>query len=129
MVTRLAIWSPLAFLPAFLIAGLSYWSIPLKQLSLPSSLSLAGYAAVFLCAYAARAFGRVPALAAIALAGAALPAVVIVRIVVDVARHPDTHGLAGIEVAIALFVGLACAVPGGLIGMLASPRRARAARA
>ena len=107
-----------ALVPTFLVLGVPYWSVPVGELSLPSSLPGAGLVLVALAALGLCASGRVPFLLACPLAAAAVPAVVFARVVVDGMREPTSHNLWPIELVIAGFLGLACAVPGAALGAL-----------
>lgn len=64
------------------------------------------------------AFGRVPLLAAAAVTTGSLIAIVIARIVVDVAGDPTSHNLWPLELVIAGVIGGVASLAGASLGML-----------
>jgi hypothetical protein len=102
----------------FLIIGIPYWMIPYNQVNLPNALftpalMLVTLSALFLYISRVTGFWR-----AILFAGGAIPAVVVVRIFVEVMQRPTSHNLWPFEVVIALLLALVCAGAGALAGWL-----------
>lgn len=117
--------SSLAFCAACTAVGLPYWSLPYRELGLPHALIAPGLLVVFaaallLCVGGSASIGRATLIAAVSV-----PAAVAARVVVEGLRDPTSHNLWPIELAIALFVGIACALPGGLSGGLLRVLRKR----
>ena len=99
-------WLVAAFVIGFLAVGVPYWQIPYAKVSLPDTLYGAGLLVVGVLAAAARGFGKVRLLAVILAVGASVPAVVLVRVAVDVAKDPTAHNLWPFEFIIAALVGV-----------------------
>lgn len=104
-----------AFVVAFLAVGLPYWPLPYAQVSLPNSLSIVSLAVVFVLAAALCAATRATIRQA-CVVGAAVPAVIAARVIVEVARDPTSHNLWPFELVIGAVVGLAVAGGGALLG-------------
>jgi hypothetical protein len=118
--------TPVAFYVACALAalvscawiGVSYWSAPYRSVQLPDGLYGLGLASVCAFAFALTAWRRDRWFVVLAVMTGAVVAVVAVRIARDVASDPSSHGLAGIEVFIAGFVGLVAAAFGVACGRL-----------
>ena len=111
-------WLLIAFLIAFVGVGFRYWQLPYAQVSLPDSLYGPGLVAIAVVALMARAFGLARFWKVWLLIAAAVPAAVLVRIVVDTMADATTHNLWPIELAIAVALGLGCSLLGSLLGSL-----------
>jgi hypothetical protein len=107
-----------AFLAAFLAVGVPYWLIPYRQVNLPNALLTAGLVAVPMAALLLRSFGAAHVWLATAIAGSAVPSVVMARVVVDCVQDPTAHNLWPFEIVIALFLGFVPALAGALLGKL-----------
>ncbi len=121
-------WLAAAFLSSFLAVGLPHWQIPYAQVSLPSTLLQPGLLLVVLAAFLLRSRGAATSWQVTALLGAAVPAAVLARVIVDGLEDPTSHNLWPFEVVIALFVGLPCALFGALAGNLTSKLARKQAR-
>lgn len=86
-------WLAAAFAAGFFVVGFPYWQIPYANVSLPDTLYGAGLLAVGVLAAAARAFGKARLMAVVLVVGAAVPAAVLARVVVDTAKDPNSHNL------------------------------------
>jgi hypothetical protein len=111
-------WLAAAFVVSFFAVGFPYWQIPYAKVSLPSTLYGPGLLVVGLLAAAARAFGKARFLTVILAAGAAVPAPILARIVVDTTKDPTSHNLWPFEVIIAAVIGALCSSAGALVGSL-----------
>ncbi len=111
-------WLLIGFLVAFVGVGFPHWSLAYDDVSLPSSLHGPGLVAVGVVAMMLRAFGVARFWKVWLLVASSVPAAIMVRVVVDVARDPTSHNLWPFEIAIGLIVGLAAALAGTLIGSL-----------
>jgi len=111
-------WLLLGFTIALLGVGFPYWQIPYAQVSLPNSLFGPGLAAVFVVALLLRAFGVAKFAVAWLLVAASVPGAVMARVAIDTAADPTSHNLWPFELVIAVFVGLAAALAGALLGSL-----------
>jgi hypothetical protein len=110
-------WQP-GFAAAFFAVGVPYSQIPYNRLNLPDAVLGAGLlvlvaAAALVRVYSVRHFFRV-----VVVMGSSVPAVVIVRVIVNGLRDSTSHNLWPLEVVIAAFVGGAAAFVGALLGSL-----------
>ena len=111
-------WLLIAFLFAFVGVGFRYWQIPYSEASLPSSMYGPGLVAVAVVAMMARAFGLARFWKVWLLIAASVPLAVLARVVVETGRDPASHNLWPFEIAIAIGLGLSCALAGTLLGSL-----------
>lgn len=112
-------WQP-GFAAAFFAVGIPYWQIPYNRLNLLDAVLGAGLlvlvaAAALVRVYSSRHFFRVAV-----VMGSSVPAVVMVRVIVDGLRDSTSHNLWPFEVVIAAFVGGAAAFAGALLGSAVS---------
>jgi len=119
-------WAVLA--AGTLCVGVPFWTIPYRQVNLPDALLGPGLVvvavgALLLCALRLAPFGR-----ALLAAGAAVPAAVFLRIVVEVLRDPTSHNLWPFEMIIAVFVGATAAAAGAVPGWVIARLRSRPPR-
>ena len=82
-------WLAAAFVIGLVVVGVPYWQTRYSQVSLPDTLYGFGLLAVAILAAAARAFGNARIARVILIAGAAVPAAVLARILVEVGQRPD----------------------------------------
>lgn len=108
----------LAWLVAFLAVGLPYWSIPYGSVSLPSGLPTVGLLVVGGIALFLVASRRLSLGMSTGILGSTVPAVVLVRVVVEVAGDPTSHNLWPFELVIAGVTGVVVAGAGAGIGAL-----------
>ncbi len=111
-------WLLGAFLVGFLAVGLPYWQIPYAKANLPDSLIGFGLVIVVAAAAICRVRGKTPLLKTILVVGAAVPAAVFARVIVEGIKDPTSHNLWPFEVVIALFLGLGASAIGTLLGSL-----------
>lgn len=116
MSSKARIASALVFLLVLLLAGVPYWLTPKDRLSLPESLYGIGLALVSLASAWLQFAMRLPFFKALLLPASAPPAVVLLRVVVDVVADPTSHNLWPFEVVIALALSLPLAFLGALFG-------------
>ncbi len=114
-------WQP-GWAAAFFAVGVPYWLIPYNKVNLPDAVLGAGLFVVVAAAVLARAYSGKPFWRVVGVIGSVVPAVVMVRVAVDVSRDSTSHNLWPFEVVIAVFVGGAAALAGSLIGSLMSLR-------
>lgn len=107
-----------SFLASTLAMAISYFGLAYSQVSLPNALYGYGLALMFALAIAVRASGSAGLLLTAAVLALAPPAVVMLRIVRDVAADPTSHNLWPFEVVIAVVVGVVVATAGALVGTL-----------
>ncbi len=108
-------WQP-GFALAFFTVGVPYWLVPYNKLNLPDALLGAGLVVVFAAALAARLYSGKSFMRVVMVMGAAVPTVVMMRVVIDGVRDATSHNLWPLEVIIAIFVGGAVALMGALAG-------------
>jgi len=104
----------------FFSVGFPYWQVTYAKVSLPDTLYGAGLLVVAVLAAAARAFGKARLVTVILVVGAAVPAAVLTRVVVETAKDPTSHNLWPLELIIAAMVGIACSSAGALVGSFPS---------
>lgn len=112
-------WLAAGFAIGFFTVGLPYWQIAYSKVSLPDTLYGSGLLVVGLLAAAAHAFGKARFAPTILVVGAAVPAAVLARVVVDTATDPTSHNLWPFEFIIAAVVGMVCSSAGAAVGSLA----------
>ena len=109
-------WVIVAFLVGFLAVGLPYWQIPYAKANLPNSLIGPGLIVIVAAAAICRAGGKTPILKTILVVGAAVPAAVVARVLVEAIKDPTSHNLWPLEAVIALVLGLSTSAIGTLLG-------------
>lgn len=115
-----------AFCFSFFALGVPFWLQDYSQLTLPNSLFGVGTPVVLLSALYLRAVSNQTLRLSILAPAVAAPAVVLIRIVVEVLLMADTHNLWPFELIIAVLYGLLVAAMGGLAGaLIARLRRGR----
>ena len=118
--TTANLWLAAAFVVGFFSVGFPYWQVTYAKVSLLDTLYGAGLLVVAVLAAAARAFGKARLVAVILGVGAAVPAAVLTRVVVETAKDPTSHNLWPLELIIAAMVGIACSSAGALVGSFPS---------
>lgn len=108
-------WLP-GFAAALLAVGVPYWLTPYGKVDHPNPLLGAGLLVVVAAAALTRFYSGRPTLKVAAVMGSVFPAVVMLRVVVEVSRDPTSHNLWPFEVVITAFVGGAAALAGTLLG-------------
>lgn len=111
-------WLLLAAAASFLAVGIPYWLVPYHELNLPSGLLTPGLALVAVAPLLLRMFRLTSFWRATLMIGGSVGAVVMARVLVDVARDATSHNLWPIELVIALVIGLGCALVGAVLGSL-----------
>jgi hypothetical protein len=116
-----------ALILAVLAVGLPYWRLPYASVSLPSSLDgrallLLGVLALVLVGLGASGFRR-----ALAVTAGAVPAAIMLRVILETTRNPSDHNLWPLELVIGAVTGLVYAVPGAIVGLLVRRARSREA--
>lgn len=107
-----------AFAASFFATGIPYWLIPYNQVNLPDALIAPGLIVVCFAALLMCLLDVVPFWKVTAVISATVPAVVIVRVIVEGVADPTSHNLWPFEVIIAIFVGFLCTLPGAAVGFL-----------
>ena len=115
---RRVLWCSAAFIAGVIAVGIPYFQTPYSKLSLPDSILGPALWVPIVAASIIRAFGKCPFLATVLSAGAAVPGVVMSRVLFDTWQHPTTHNLWPLELIIAGGVGLFAAGAGGLVGSI-----------
>ena len=119
--TTANLWLAAAFVVGFFSVGFPYWQVTYAKVSLPDTLyDGTGLLVVAVLAAAARAFGKARLVAVILVVGAAVPAAVLTRVVVETAKDPTSHNLWPLELIIAAVIGIACSSAGALVGSFPS---------
>jgi len=107
-----------AFLLALVSVGVPFWQIPYRAVNVPDALYGPGLGVVFLLALLLSASGRVGFGRTLNVMAAAVPAAVLVRVVVEGVLDPTRHNLWPLVMIIAAVVGYVAATPGALLGYL-----------
>lgn len=109
-------WVVGGFLISMLGVGIPYWMIPYHRVNLPGTLVEPALVMVPLVALWLRAAGIASLQRAVTFIGSAVPAAVIVRILVETGKDPTSHNLWPFEIIIASLLGYGCALAGALVG-------------
>ena len=112
----------LAFVLPTVAVGTTYWARPYAELQLPSALLWWPVVLVFFGALASRLAGA-GFMASWFAAGATLPVVVLVRVVLDTAADPTTHNLWPLEFLIADVLGFGAAFLGVVAAVVSMKTR------
>jgi hypothetical protein len=80
----------------------------------------AGLLVIGILAFAACAFGKARLLTVILVVGAAVPAAILARVIVEAAADPTSHNLWPLELIIPAVAGIVCSSVGALLGSLPS---------
>jgi hypothetical protein len=115
--TRTRLILPLGFVASALAAGLPYWSLTYRQVSLPDSLYGPGLLVLFLATAVAQVSGASTFWRNVAVLGSSFPAIVMLRVMVEAAADPTSHNLWPFEIIIASLLGGLCALPGAVAGL------------
>lgn len=107
-----------AFAGAFFIIGLPYWQIPYSQASLPSDIWGPGLFAVVALAAIPRIVSATRFWPTFLVVGAAVPAAVFARVVVEILSDPTSHNLWPLEIILSAAPGFLAAAAGALVGGL-----------
>jgi hypothetical protein len=110
-------WLVLAFAIAFFTTGAMHWTLAYADVSLPDTLLGAGLVLVVLAAALARWKARASFWVSTLVVGAAVPAAVAARVIVDTASDPTSHNLWPFELVLAGMVGHASAAVGAVIAV------------
>lgn len=113
-------WIIPAFAVSFLAVGLPYWLIPYNRVNLPDALIAPELLVVCIAALLLRVFQAAPFWRTTAFIGAAVPAAVLARVIVEGLLDPTSHNLWPLEIIIAAFLGFVCALAGAIAGSLAA---------
>lgn len=115
---RKTLWWLPGFLVSFVCVGLSFWFLPYNSVQLPTAILNASLFVVAISALLTRVYaGRNLFLVALVI-GAAIPAALFARVLVDTLGDPTSHNLWPLELLIGMFVGGPVALAGALPGWL-----------
>jgi hypothetical protein len=119
-------WIPaFGFSVSALAVGVPYFLIPYRELNLPSALYGPGLCVLVATAALTLACGATNFWKNVAIIGAAVPAVISLRVAVETAADPTSHNLWPFEIIIGSIVSALCAFAGSLIGCIISKLRGR----
>ena len=107
-----------AFAASFVAVGLPYWPIPYSQVGLPGDIWGWGLVVVAVIAFASRAFGGIGFWRTALIVGAAVPAAVFARVVVEAIADPTSHNLWPLELILSAGPGFMASGAGALAGTL-----------
>jgi hypothetical protein len=108
------VWLFAAFVLAFFAFGAMHWTLPYSDVELPNSLIGAGLVLVVVAAVLARTRGRASFWITTLVVGAAAPAAIAARVIVDTATDPTSHNLWPFELVLAGVVGHTTAAVGAV---------------
>ena len=109
-----------AFFVTGTVAGIPYWQIPYAKAGLPDSIFGLGLLIAFFASAIIRYALHIPLVRVCLTIGIAIPTVVMLRVIVEVARDPTSHNLWPLEIIIAAAIGLGVSFLGALLGTGAS---------
>lgn len=118
MKPKVSKWLVGGCIASFLAIGLPYWQIPYSDVEVPTSLMTPALIVVALAAAIARAMGPSHFIVCVLAIGTTIPAVVMVRVVIDTAVDPTSHNLWPFEVVLSGFVGAFVAAAGTVLGSI-----------
>jgi hypothetical protein len=119
-------WIPaLGFSVSALAVGVPYLLIPYRELNLPSALYGPELCVLVATAALTRGCGATTFWKNVAIIGAAVPAIILLRVAVETAADPTSHNLWPFEVIIGSIVSALCAFIGTLMGWIISKLRSR----
>lgn len=105
-----------AFTISFLAVGLSYWLTPYDSVTLPNSLLSPMLGVVCLATILLHTFTDSSFQKNLHLMAMVLPAVVVVRVIIEGIGDPTSHNLWPFEFIIASLIGYSVSLPSVLIG-------------
>ena len=108
-------WQP-GFVLGFFAVGLPYWLMPYNRINLPDAVIGFGLLVVAAAAVLARLYSGKSLMRVLLVMGAAVPAAVMARVVVEGIADSTSHNLWPLEIIIAAVVGSAAALAGTLLG-------------
>jgi hypothetical protein len=111
-------WPSVGFAVGVLLIGVVYWALPYNDESSLTVLAAMSLLVVTPLGVVLRVLARAPFWLSFLAAAATVPAVVMARIVVEVALDPTSHNLWPFEVVIAVVLGGFLALIGTGIGEL-----------
>jgi hypothetical protein len=119
--TRNRIWLWIVFLGCLGYVGLPYWTIPYQKVSLPGTFFGLPMFAVALSAFLLGWFRNAEFWKIVLVLGSAMPAAVLLRVMIETHRDPTSHNLWPLEMVIAAGVGMIGALAGTALGAVAAP--------
>ena len=119
-------WIPaLGFSVSALAVGVPYMLIPYRELNLPSALYGPELCVLVATAALTHGCGATTFWKSVAIIGAAVPAIILLRVAVETAADPTSHNLWPFEIIIGSIISALCAFTGSLIGWIISKLRSR----
>lgn len=110
------------FAVSFLLVGVPYWHLPYNKISLPNALFGVTVFPVIFIAVIARLYGKCNFEEVMLASGSSFPAVVLIRIIVEVTANPKTHNLWPFELVLAAIAGIIVGALGSGAGGIVSRR-------
>lgn len=119
-------WIPaFGFSVSALAVGVPYFLIPYRELNLPGALYGPGLCVLVATAALTLGCGATTFWKNVAIIGAAVPAIILLRVAVETVADPTSHNLWPFEVIIGSIVSALCAFIGSLMGWIMSKLRGR----
>ena len=119
-------WIPaFGFSVSALAVGVPYFLIPYRELNLPGALNGPELCVLVATAALTLGCGATTFWKNVAIIGAAVPAIILLRIAVETAADPTSHNLWPFEIIIGSIVSALCAFMGSLMGWIISKLRGR----
>ena len=119
-------WIPaFGFSVSALAVGVPFFLIPYRELNLPSALYGPGLCVLVATAALTLGCGATTFWKNVAIIGAAVPAIILLRVAVETAADPTSHNLWPFEVIIGSSVSALCAFMGSFMGWIISKLRSR----
>lgn len=119
-------WIPVfGFSVSALAVGVPYFLIPYRELNLPGALYGPGLCVLVATAALTLGCGATTFWKNVAIIGAAVPAIILLRVAVETVADPTSHNLWPFEVIIGSIVSALCAFMGSLMGWIISKLRGR----
>jgi hypothetical protein len=119
-------WIPaFGFVISALAVGVPYFLIPYRELNLPTALHGPGLLVLVATAALTLGFAATTFWKGVAIIGASVPAIILLRVAVETLADPTSHNLWPLEIIIGSVVSAPCAFVGALLGWAISKLRSR----
>ena len=119
-------WIPaFGFIVSALAVGVPYILIPYRDLNLPSALYGPGLCVLVVAAALTLGCAATTFWKGVAIIGASVPAIILLRVAVETAADPTSHNLWPFEIVIGSIVSALCAFAGALVGWIIWKLRGR----
>lgn len=125
MSARTKYFPALGFIVSALAVGVPYFLIPYRELNLPNALYGPGLGVLVATAALTLGCGATTFWKCVAIIGASVPTIILLRVALETAADPTSHNLWPFEMILGSIVGAVCAFAGSFIGWVVAKVRGR----